>query len=222
MTSMRQVWCALPKPNPVKCACCGVFAYISSTFMASKLVQCVKCGCFWQLICKNNCTCGLEHGQPHREPCLKLSLMAFLWFLTPPGTNQAKNGVSVVGLMFLYEARARARAGLVRTFKTQKTFQVARTKLFRAFLSIRSISRARVAWLSHDSWVGKGGSRQAGACRQAVNFLTQISVSTDSLGYVYICIHASHRRVQQRQQRQQQQQQQAGNNSIPSTCYSGS
>ena len=43
MTSMRQVWRALPRPNPIKCACCMVLgcAHISNTFAAAKLVQCM-------------------------------------------------------------------------------------------------------------------------------------------------------------------------------------
>ena len=62
MTGMRQVWRALPRPNPTKCACCmvfgRVFAHISSTFEFPRLVHSVKCGCYWQLICYNNALAG--------------------------------------------------------------------------------------------------------------------------------------------------------------------
>ena len=59
------------------------FAHISSTFVAPKLVQCVKCGCYWQLICLKKCL-GLQ-----REPCLKSSLMAFLG---PSWSQSNQNG----------------------------------------------------------------------------------------------------------------------------------
>ena len=63
MTSMRQVWHALPRPNPIKCACCMVlvcFGHFSSNFVFPKLVQCVKCANRADLLKK--CTCGLEHS----------------------------------------------------------------------------------------------------------------------------------------------------------------
>ena len=41
---------------------------------------------------------------------LTLTLIGFVRFLGPPGSKEAKNGVPIVQLMFLYEARARARA----------------------------------------------------------------------------------------------------------------
>ena len=34
MTSMRQVWRALPRPNPIKCACCIVFGCVLPIFPA--------------------------------------------------------------------------------------------------------------------------------------------------------------------------------------------
>ena len=61
MTSMRA---CIAQAKPCKMCMLGVLAHISSTFEFPRLVQCVKCGCYWQLICYKKCICGLEHGQP--------------------------------------------------------------------------------------------------------------------------------------------------------------
>ena len=107
-TSPRIPWTPpdpIAQAKPFKMCLLHGFGYISGTFVALKLVQCVKCGCYWQLTCKK-ISCGREHGQPHREPCLKSSLMVFLGFLTPPWSQSSQNGVPIVQLMFLYKARA--------------------------------------------------------------------------------------------------------------------
>ena len=39
-------------------SCWVCFAHISSTAVAPRLVQCVKCGCYWQLICSKNALVG--------------------------------------------------------------------------------------------------------------------------------------------------------------------
>ena len=116
-------------------------ARISSTFVAPKPVQCVKCGCYWQ---PKKCTCGLEHGQPAQRTTSQVIFDGFPWVLDPSWSQSSQNGVPIVQLMFLFEARARApRTGtssaqlgphcwplsvkLERTGSTKPTSQVTRT-----------------------------------------------------------------------------------------------
>ena len=113
MTSMRQVWRALPGPSPIKCECCMFFGPVLPIFPAL----------LW-LLGKphdaHDAAAGRLRGAVNPNKIFKIHavgnvcglmtlLIAFLWFLTPPCLNQAKNGVPIVQLMFLYEARARAR-----------------------------------------------------------------------------------------------------------------
>ena len=63
----------------------------------------------WPLLAADlppKCTCGLEHGQPAQRTTSKVIFDGFPWVLTLPSPNQAKKGVPIVQLMFLYEARA--------------------------------------------------------------------------------------------------------------------
>ena len=85
-------------------ACCmvfggvWVFAHISSTFVAPRLVQCVKCGCSWQLICKKNA--------PAQRNMSEVIFDGFSWIFDPSWSQSSQNGVPIAQLMFLYEARA--------------------------------------------------------------------------------------------------------------------
>ena len=82
MTSMKQVRRTLPRPSPIRCACCIVFGCVlpivpAPLWLAPKLVQCVKCGCYWQLISPKKCICGLEHGQPAQRTMSKVIFVGF-------------------------------------------------------------------------------------------------------------------------------------------------
>ena len=83
MTSMRQVWRALPRPNPITCACLmGFLVCFAHNFQhfcsSSKLVQYVKWGCSLA----KNCTCGQEHGQPAQKTLFKVVFDGFLVHIT--------------------------------------------------------------------------------------------------------------------------------------------
>ena len=53
------------------------------------------------------CTCGLEHGQPAQRTMSKVIFDGFLWVFDSSWSQSSQNGVPVVQLMFLYQARAR-------------------------------------------------------------------------------------------------------------------
>ena len=68
------------------------------------------CGqCLWLQV-PVKCSCGLEHGQPAQRTMSKVIFDGFRWFFDPFCSQSSQNGVPIVQLMFLYEARARARA----------------------------------------------------------------------------------------------------------------
>ena len=71
--------------------------------------QNARCGqCLWlQVPVKQNC--GLEHGQPAHRTMSKVIFDGFPWVFDPFCSQSSQNGVPIVQLMFLYEARARAR-----------------------------------------------------------------------------------------------------------------
>ena len=54
------------------------------------------------------CTSGLEHGQPAQKTMSKVILDGFLGVFDASGSQSSQNGVPIVLMMFLYEARARA------------------------------------------------------------------------------------------------------------------
>ena len=112
----------------------------------------------------------------------------FPWVFEPSWSQSSQNGVPIVQLMFLYEARARApRTGtssaqlgfhfgplsvkLERTgsSKPNKTSRQKEHNFFVHFFQSGVSFFFVWAWLSLDSWVGKGLSGQAGTCRQALN-----------------------------------------------------
>ena len=76
-----------------------------------KLVQCVKCGCYWQQICSKDALVGLEHGQPAHTTMFKVILDGFPWVFDRARSQSSQIGVPIVQLMFLYEARAAPRTG---------------------------------------------------------------------------------------------------------------
>ena len=53
------------------------------------------------------CTCGLEHGQPAQRTMSQVIFDGFPWVFEPSWSQSSQNGVSIVQLMFPYEARAR-------------------------------------------------------------------------------------------------------------------
>ena len=65
------------------------------------------------LICPPKCNRGLEHGQPAQRTVSKVIFEGFPWVFDPSWSQSCQNGFPIVQLMFLYEARARARARLV-------------------------------------------------------------------------------------------------------------
>ena len=52
--------------------------------------------------------CGLEHGQPAQRTMSKVIFDGFSWVVDPSWSQSSQNGVPIVQLMFLYEARGRA------------------------------------------------------------------------------------------------------------------
>ena len=54
-------------------------------------------------------TCGLEHGRPAQRTMPEVIFDGFLWVFDPSWSQSNQNGVPIVQLMFLCEARARAR-----------------------------------------------------------------------------------------------------------------
>ena len=52
-------------------------------------------------------TCGLEHGQPAQRTMSKGIFDGFPWVFHPSWSQSSQDGVPIVQLMFLYEARAR-------------------------------------------------------------------------------------------------------------------
>ena len=52
------------------------------------------------------CTCGLEHGQPAQRTMSKVIFDGFSWVFDPFCSQSSQNGVPIVQLMFVYEARA--------------------------------------------------------------------------------------------------------------------
>ena len=68
--------------------------------------QNARCGqCLWLQV-PVECNCGLEHGQPAQRTMSKVIFDGFPWVFDPFCSQSSQNGVP----MFLYEARARARA----------------------------------------------------------------------------------------------------------------
>ena len=63
----------------------------------------------WVLICPPKCNRGLEHGQPAQRTVSKVIFDGFPWVFDPSWSQSCQNGFPIVQLMFLYEARARAR-----------------------------------------------------------------------------------------------------------------
>ena len=70
--------------------------------------QNARCGqCSWLQI-PVRCNCGLEHGQPAQRTMTKVIFDGFPRVFDPFCSQSSQNGVPIVQLMFLYEARARA------------------------------------------------------------------------------------------------------------------
>ena len=68
-----------------------------------------RCGqCLWLQV-PMKCNCGLEHGQPAQRTMSKVIVDGFPRLFDPFCSQSSQNGVPIVQLMFLYEARARAR-----------------------------------------------------------------------------------------------------------------
>ena len=63
----------------------------------------------WVLICPPKCNRGLEHGQPAQRTVSKVIFEGFPWVFDPSWSQSCQNGFPIVQLMFLCEARARAR-----------------------------------------------------------------------------------------------------------------
>ena len=103
MTSMRQVWRALPGPNPIKCECCMFLGSVLPIFPALAWLlgrphdahDADNAGS-WE-------AAGRLRGAANPNKTFKIHavgnacgsmtlLIAFLWFLTPPCLNQAKMG----------------------------------------------------------------------------------------------------------------------------------
>ena len=103
MTCMRQVWRALPRPNPIKCECCMVFGCV--------LLICPALS--WLLSIRHDArdaddagswgAAGRLRGAVNSNKTLKIHavgnvcgsmtfLTALLAFLTPACLNQAKMG----------------------------------------------------------------------------------------------------------------------------------
>ena len=119
MTSMRQVWRALPRPNPIKCAYCMILKCLFPIFPA--LVwplgrphdargadDAGSWGGCWALKMRykpqqnaHNARCG---------QCLWFNAVvdAFSWVFDPSWSESSQNRVPIVLMMLLYEARARA------------------------------------------------------------------------------------------------------------------
>ena len=81
--------------------------------------QNARCGqCSWLQI-PVTCNCGLEHGQPAQRTMSKVIFDGFPWVFDPFCSQSCQNGVPIVQLMFLYKARARARAPRTGTSSAQ-------------------------------------------------------------------------------------------------------
>ena len=72
----------------------------SSTFVAPKLVQCVKCGCYWWLICKK-CNRGLEYGQPAQRTMSKVIFDGFRWVFDRSWPQSKQDGVPIMKMIFV-------------------------------------------------------------------------------------------------------------------------
>ena len=139
--------------------------------------------------------CGLEHGQPAQRAMSTVIFDGFPWVFHPSWPQSSQNGVPIVQLMFLYEARAHASyrniistigthfwplsVKLERTgFSTPKRKQGNKDIIFSVHFCQSGVSAGLgLAWLSLDSWVGKRGSGQAGTCRQALNYCIKSQVT---------------------------------------------
>ena len=65
----------------------------------------VLCSCF----APPKCNRGLEHGQPAQRTVFQVIFDGFPWVFDPSCSQPCRNGFPILQLMFLYEARARAR-----------------------------------------------------------------------------------------------------------------
>ena len=103
MISMRQVWRALPRPNPIKCAYGMVFKCFLPIFPtllwplggphdAHDADDAGSCGAAGRLTCAINPDKTLTTHTVGSVCGSMPLLMPFLGFLTPPGLNQAKMG----------------------------------------------------------------------------------------------------------------------------------
>ena len=111
MISTRQVWRALPRPNPIKCACCMVCECVSPILPTALWLLSLSNA--WNVAAvaadlPKKSTCALEHGQPAQRTTSKVNFYGFSWVFDPSGSQSSPNGVPIVQLMFLYEAHARA------------------------------------------------------------------------------------------------------------------
>ena len=114
MTSMRQVWRALPGPSPIKCECCMFFGSVLPIFPAL----------LW-LLGKphdaHDAAAGRLRGAVNPNKIFKIitGCGQCLWFndvvdcfslvFDSSLSQSSQNGVPIVLMMLLYEARARAR-----------------------------------------------------------------------------------------------------------------
>ena len=102
--SMRQVWHALPRPNPIKCACCIVFGCVLP--MCPVLLFCGSEACpmreTWLLLAadlQKKSSRALEHGQPAQRTMSKVIIDGFPWIFDPSWSQSSQNGVPIVQLI---------------------------------------------------------------------------------------------------------------------------
>ena len=87
----------------------GVFCPYIQHFCGSE--ACPMCEA-WLLLAADllqKCTCGREHGRPAQRTMSKVIFDGFPWVLDPSWAQSSQNGVPIVQLMILHEARERTR-----------------------------------------------------------------------------------------------------------------
>ena len=85
-------------------------SWLEMRYKPQQNAQNARCGqCSWLQI-PVKCNCGLEHAQPAQRTMTKVIFDGFPRIVDPFCSQSSQNGVPIVQLMFLYEARARARA----------------------------------------------------------------------------------------------------------------
>ena len=100
----------------------------------------------------------------HKEPCLKSSLMGFPWVLDPFCSQSSQNGVPIVQLMFLYEARA---------LRTGTSAAQLGPHFWPLSVKVERTGSSNLKNSSNKGWVGKrAAARPANAAGPKLKLLT--------------------------------------------------